>query len=50
MFVCEARRPRWLIWGAERGQDDRAALTEYRANWGFFRDRRPDLYGALIER
>lgn len=26
---------------------DREALRHYRANWGFFRDRRPDLYGRL---
>ncbi len=26
----------------------RAALATYRANWGFFRDRRPDLYGVLL--
>lgn len=26
---------------------DRAALRRYRANWGFFRDRRPDLYDRL---
>jgi N-carbamoylputrescine amidase len=26
---------------------DREALDRYRANWGFFRDRRPELYGAL---
>jgi N-carbamoylputrescine amidase len=26
---------------------DRDTLRRYRANWGFFRDRRPDLYGAL---
>lgn len=26
---------------------DREALRKYRANWDFFRDRRPDLYGAL---
>jgi N-carbamoylputrescine amidase len=26
---------------------DREALRRYRANWGFFRDRRPDLYGRL---
>jgi len=28
---------------------DREALRRYRASWGFFRDRRPDLYGRLIE-
>jgi N-carbamoylputrescine amidase len=26
---------------------DREALRRYRANWGFFRDRRPDLYDRL---
>ncbi len=26
---------------------DRRAIHEYRASWGFFRDRRPELYGAL---
>jgi len=26
---------------------DRAELRRYRANWGFFRDRRPELYGKL---
>ncbi len=28
---------------------DRAALRRTRAAWGFFRDRRPELYGALAE-
>jgi len=28
---------------------DRAALDQARASWGFFRDRRPDLYGPLTE-
>ncbi len=28
---------------------DRDALRRYRANWGFFRDRRPELYGTLVE-
>lgn len=41
---------------AELGRDDegvalatfdREALRRYRANWGFFRDRRPELYGRL---
>lgn len=27
---------------------DLDACNRYRANWGFFRDRRPDLYGALL--
>jgi len=29
---------------------DLAASRSARAAWGFFRDRRPDLYGALVER
>ncbi|MCB9629489.1 MAG: N-carbamoylputrescine amidase [Sandaracinaceae bacterium] len=28
---------------------DRDELRRYRANWGFFRDRRPELYGSLTE-
>ncbi len=28
---------------------DLAALEAYRADWGFFRDRRPDLYGDLLK-
>jgi len=28
---------------------DREVLRRYRANWGFFRDRRPELYGRLTE-
>ena len=28
---------------------DRDELRRYRANWGFFRDRRPELYGSLIK-
>lgn len=44
---------------AEAGTDDEAtlfatfdlaAIRELRASWGFFRDRRPDLYGALLTR
>lgn len=27
---------------------DREALRQRRADWGFFRDRRPELYGALV--
>jgi N-carbamoylputrescine amidase len=27
---------------------DRAEIAAYRASWGFFRDRRPELYGALL--
>ncbi|WP_428267966.1 N-carbamoylputrescine amidase [Haliangium sp.] len=28
---------------------DLAEIRRYRAGWGFFRDRRPDLYGPLLE-
>jgi N-carbamoylputrescine amidase len=43
---------------AERGRDDEgiavaavdlAEVRRYRASFGFFRDRRPDLYGSLVE-
>ena len=27
---------------------DLAAIDDYRAFWGLFRDRRPDLYGAIM--
>ena len=38
-----------------RGRADRTTfdldfLATHRAAWGFFRDRRPDLYGPLIRR
>ncbi len=51
-FCCDARGDKL----AELGKDeeglaiatfDRAQIAEYRASWGFFRDRRPELYGAL---
>jgi N-carbamoylputrescine amidase len=44
---------------AEAGMDEEAtliatfdltAIRELRASWGFFRDRRPELYGALLTR
>ena len=53
-FICDARGE--LV--AELGRDeeglalatfDRDALRRYRANWGFFRDRRPDLYRSLSD-
>jgi N-carbamoylputrescine amidase len=28
---------------------DLAAAAEYRRSWGFFRDRRPELYDALVQ-
>ncbi|MBX3269223.1 MAG: N-carbamoylputrescine amidase [Sandaracinaceae bacterium] len=52
-FLCD---PRGNLLG-ELGPDesgvlvhafDRVALAERRASWGFFRDRRPDLYRALL--
>jgi len=51
-FICDQRGDM----KAELGRDeegvalasfDREALRRYRANWGFFRDRRPELYGRL---
>lgn len=51
-FVCDQRGDL----RAELGRDqegvatatfDRDALRRYRANWGFFRDRRPELYDRL---
>jgi N-carbamoylputrescine amidase len=51
-FICDQRGDM----RAELGRDeegvavasfDREALRRYRANWGFFRDRRPELYGRL---
>jgi N-carbamoylputrescine amidase len=33
--------------GVAVGRFDRQALARERANWGFFRDRRPELYGVL---
>ncbi len=52
-FVCDQRGD--LRAGLGRDKEgvatasfDRDALRRYRANWGFFRDRRPDLYERLI--
>ena len=33
--------------GVAMASFDRDSLRRYRANWGFFRDRRPELYGRL---
>jgi N-carbamoylputrescine amidase len=51
-FVCDQRGD--LKVELERREEgvavasfDREALRRYRASWGFFRDRRPDLYGRL---
>ena len=52
-FVCDQRGDLCAELGRnEEGvataSFDRDALRRYRANWGFFRDRRPDLYERLI--
>ncbi|MDH3200254.1 MAG: N-carbamoylputrescine amidase [Myxococcales bacterium] len=51
-FICDHRGE--VIAELDRHEEgiavatfDRDALREYRANWDFFRDRRPDLYGVL---
>lgn len=53
-FICDQRGDLH----ADMGRDetgvamavfDRDELRRYRANWGFFRDRRPELYGSLVE-
>lgn len=53
-FICDQRGDL----NADLGRDetgvamavfDRDELRRYRANWGFFRDRRPELYGSLVE-
>jgi len=51
-FVCDQRGDVTVELGREDAgvavaSFDREALRRYRANWGFFRDRRPDLYGRL---
>ena len=53
-FVCNQRGDMEVELGREQegvatASFDREALRRYRANWGFFRDRRPDLYGRLTE-
>ena len=35
--------------GAAVASFDREALRRYRASWGFFRDRRPELYRSLSD-
>ncbi|HEY1425347.1 MAG TPA: N-carbamoylputrescine amidase [Caulobacteraceae bacterium] len=54
-FICDHRGD--LV--SELGRDEEGVVTAtfdldflaaHRAAWGFFRDRRPDLYGALTER
>jgi len=51
-FVCNQRGDMEVELGREEegvaiASFDREALRRYRASWGFFRDRRPDLYGSL---
>lgn len=46
-IVAEAGRTETGVIAAEFDLDD---ITKERAAWGFFRDRRPELYGALVER
>jgi N-carbamoylputrescine amidase len=51
-FICDQRGDMAAELGREQegvatASFDREALGRYRANWGFFRDRRPDLYGRL---
>jgi N-carbamoylputrescine amidase len=53
-FVCDHRGDMEVELGREEeavgvATFDREALRRYRANWGFFRDRRPELYGRLTE-
>ena len=51
-FVCDQRGDMRVELGHDEDgvavvSFDREALRRYRANWGFFRDRRPELYGRL---
>lgn len=51
-FICDQRGDLKAELGREEegvavACFDREALRRYRANWGFFRDRRPELYGRL---
>ena len=51
-FVCDQRGDIAVELGRDEegvalASFDRDALRRYRANWGFFRDRRPELYGRL---
>ena len=53
-FVADARGERVAglgrtAEGVAVARFDRAALARYRDAWGFFRDRRPELYGALTD-
>lgn len=51
-FICDQRGDIEVELGREEEEVavasfERAVLRRYRANWGFFRDRRPELYGRL---
>lgn len=51
-FICDQRGDLQAELGREEqgvavASFDREALRRYRANWGFFRDRRPELYARL---
>ena len=53
-FICDERGDLLAEFGAEEtgvlvAQLDLAAAKKHRAAFGFFRDRRPDLYGRLVE-
>lgn len=51
-FICDQRGELEAALGRDEegfasATFDREALRRYRASWGFFRDRRPELYGRL---
>jgi N-carbamoylputrescine amidase len=53
-FICDERGDMLAEFGAEEtgvlvAELDLAAAKKHRAAFGFFRDRRPDLYGRLVE-
>ena len=53
-FICDERGDMLAEFGAEEtgvliAELDLAAARKHRAAFGFFRDRRPDLYGRLVE-
>jgi N-carbamoylputrescine amidase len=53
-FICDERGDILAEFGAEEtgvlvAELDLAAAKKHRAAFGFFRDRRPDLYGRLVE-
>jgi N-carbamoylputrescine amidase len=45
-FVATASRDRDEV---IVGEMDRALITEVRNTWQFYRDRRPETYGAMVE-